>query len=1209
MKQITQPSSETLQLARGIRQRLAGSNLPRSLARLYSHSTLLLARQTGLPSWQQNETSERLHDAMLLLEAATVERAVEGDLWQDANTWRESMRRAAEILEWLSPAALNPDNRPIRLLATAAYQLAGYPARSSSLLRVRGDEEQAESTLLRYLLNAEFSHLQDQLTAYWAQSLLEHLPEEKGFSWADSKRLTEQVQQTVVKETAAALGVLCAFMRWGDEDRLEKAVDKLTAVADVFLHGQDTYSWILAKLCAEVVAVYHQSAMRRDGEKLARTMSTSGKAVMERYLRQNYLQHKSLAWPSQVRGIERLIEGQSFALCTPTGSGKTTVAELAILYRLFTASSPQQEGDETNAAPLALYLVPTRALAAEVEAKLDRVLRNLHDPPITVTGLYGGTDWGPTDAWLTLQNPTVLICTYEKAEALIRFQGPLFLRRVWLVVMDEVHLIQFNGQVDELRRAESRSLTLESLGARMLTYLDPSKSRVIALSAVASGLENALAGWVTGQPGASPAKTLYRSTRQLIGRLECQTNRGFTIYYDTMDGADLQFAPGGQSDETPYIRNPFPPCPRATAWERGGETRLRPFLLWAALHLAFQYYANQQGAVLVSVPQRITWMAKDFLTLLESTWAQENIPTFFQPPLEAEKEQLWARCLRSCKDYFGPSSYEYRLLEKGIVVHHGKMPGLMARLLVEVVQQRIVHFVLATSTLSEGVNLPIETILLSSVLRGGSRMSAREFNNLAGRAGRPGYGTEGRCLVLLEESTDSAAQSARRRYNDLLGDLRSQSEQEGNVEASSPLAALLRNLFNRWTQISSSQRIEDFYSWLEQSSPLQRHTPFSEDQPLPAFEMLDTLDSILLAVLAELEETEEGSLSETALEERLRQVWQRSFAHYADAQEATWGEMFVRRGRAMKQRIYTDPMRRRRLYRAGLPPRSADQLLGIYPEMKEHLLTGADYIYWNPEQRLAYIQKIVALLGTLPKFALEEIRGANWSDVLRWWLNPHAPNTPQPATPEKISEWFDYASAHFIYKLNWGLGSIIALVGDEVYGGKLLEPSLENWPNLKLPWIVFWLKELITWGTLEPVAAYMLARKIKDTRQDAEEAAKDYQREKGEGDLFSLLSDELLNPAGIRAWVEAYAGLEPSKLERWRPNQLSVDLVRDFSNRARRVWRVLPVEVDNRLYWVDPAGFHLATCPRPDRWEGRYLQVFDFQLDVDKKVVSSSFYV
>ena len=50
----------------------------------------------------------------------------------------------------------------------------------------------------------------------------------------------------------------------------------------------------------------------------------------------------------------------------------------------------------------------------------------------------------------------------------------------------------------------------------------------------------------------------------------------------------------------------------------------------------------------------------------------------------------------------------------------------------------------------------------------------------------------------------------------------------------------------------------------------------------------------------------------------------------------------------------------------------------------------------------------------------------------------------------------------------WGLGSVIGLATDELHAGRLLAPRLEDWPRTGLPWVVFWLKELIHWGTLEP---------------------------------------------------------------------------------------------------------------------------------------------
>jgi replicative superfamily II helicase len=86
-------------------------------------------------------------------------------------------------------------------------------------------------------------------------------------------------------------------------------------------------------------------------------------------------------------------------------------------------------------------------------------------------------------------------------------------------------------------------------------------------------------------------------------------------------------------------------------------------------------------------------------------------------------------------------------LKKGIVVHYGNMPGLTARLLVEVINKKIIPIVLATSTLSEGINLPFETILIPTLIRNQELLTAREFSNLVGRAGRPGVATEGRALI------------------------------------------------------------------------------------------------------------------------------------------------------------------------------------------------------------------------------------------------------------------------------------------------------------------------------------------------------------------------------------------------------------------------------------------------------------------------------
>jgi len=1199
---MAQPTNEIIELAREFGERLAGSGLPPSFAKLYSQHTLLRAGQPGLSGWRKEEASIRLNDAMRLLEAAFIEREAGSD------SWRYEMRRVGELLEWLSHPELNPAKLPIRLLAAAAYQLAGYPARSTGLLS-EDALESTESRILRSLLKAKFPELFRLLGEYWARTGPSITRAGTNLPWHDADALPDKFHQWIVSETTSALGVLCATIRWGDESRLEKALDKLAAIGKVLLHGDDPYSWLLAKLCAEVAYVYTESSMRHNLEGLSERMSPTGNLVLGRYLRQGYQNYRALAWPSQVCGIERLTRGESFALCTPTGSGKTTVAELAILQSLFLKSDHTQDQPSIaiTPAPLAMYLVPSRALAAEVEAKLSRVLRSLSDEQVVVTGLYGGTDWGPTDAWLTAEDRTVLICTYEKAEALMRFLGPLFLDRVTLIVIDEAHSIQFDGNRDSLRKAESRPLRLESLGTRLLTHLDQSQSRVIALSAVASGMENTLANWVASQVGATPARTSYRSTRQLIGRLECLPNGRFEVRYDLLDGAGLQFEGGGQSN-TPYIPNPFPRHPPAPKWEAGGpEKRFRPYLLWAAMHLAAPDEKGYQHAVLISVTQAIGGYAGDFLELLDSTWAEEEKPPFFQRPTEPEREELWRKCLRSCKDYFGSESREYRLLQKGVVAHHGKMPGLMARLLVEVIQERIVHLVLATSTLSEGVNLPFETVLIPSLRRWPGEINVREFSNLVGRAGRPGFGTEGRSLVLLDaRSADWSSRQARDRYFTLVEGLQRQSEvDDGSANAQSPLAELLIYLEKQWRRLSGSEARGNFLDWLEQTAPLAARDDLTDDTGLAAIEALDSLDGLLLSAIVEIEQVAEEELSADELENRLKKIWQRSYAHYASKEEARLEEFFIRRGRALKVRIYPDSSRRRLLYRTSLPPRSGAGLLNLYPMIRRHLETGEEYALWNHDERFDYIRTVIGQLGTLPRFSLSEKAGRTkvvWHEVLRWWLD--SDQAPVKPTVTQVSNWHKYVNQNFYYKFNWGLGSIVALATDEAYGGELRAPTLEDWPLTGLPWIVFWLKELIVWGTLEPVAAFLLARGMEVTRADAEKAARFYYEQSN-----NHSPDELLNAAAIRDWANAIPRRGQVLQDLEPPSQIKVKLLRYFNNVLNQQWRVLPVEVDDGINWFDPAGFPLATCRRPERWKSSYFDTHDFTLDASRQVVSSSDYI
>ena len=95
-------------------------------------------------------------------------------------------------------------------------------------------------------------------------------------------------------------------------------------------------------------------------------------------------------------------------------------------FCVFTKRKPKSDND----IPFVLYLAPSRALSAEVEAGLSKTLRSIRASSVTVTSLYGGNDFGPSDLTSADEQPTVLISTHEKADALLRFLGPTIIEQM-----------------------------------------------------------------------------------------------------------------------------------------------------------------------------------------------------------------------------------------------------------------------------------------------------------------------------------------------------------------------------------------------------------------------------------------------------------------------------------------------------------------------------------------------------------------------------------------------------------------------------------------------------------------------------------------------------------------------------------------------------------------------------------------------------------
>ena len=103
-----------------------------------------------------------------------------------------------------------------------------------------------------------------------------------------------------------------------------------------------------------------------------------------------------------------------------------------------------------------------------------------------------------------------------------------------------------------------------------------------------------------------------------------------------------------------------------------------------------------------------------------------------------------------------------RLIRSGIGVHHAGMLPKYRRLVEQLAQQGLLRVICGTDTLGVGINVPIRSVLLTALTKfDGTRMrqlTAREFHQIAGRAGRAGYDTAG---TVVSQAPEHEAENAR----------------------------------------------------------------------------------------------------------------------------------------------------------------------------------------------------------------------------------------------------------------------------------------------------------------------------------------------------------------------------------------------------------------------------------------------------------------
>ncbi|MFC7043303.1 ATP-dependent DNA helicase [Halonotius sp. GCM10025705] len=170
-------------------------------------------------------------------------------------------------------------------------------------------------------------------------------------------------------------------------------------------------------------------------------------------------------YPPQAEAVEAgLTEGESLVASVPTASGKTLIAELAML------SAIQRGGT-------ALYIVPLRALASEKKTEFERWEEQGFSVGVSTGNYEASGEW--------LASRDIIVATSEKVDSLIRNNAP-WIDDLSCVVADEVHL------VDDTNRGPTLEVTLAKL-----RRINP-ELQAVALSATV-GNANEIADWLDAE--------------------------------------------------------------------------------------------------------------------------------------------------------------------------------------------------------------------------------------------------------------------------------------------------------------------------------------------------------------------------------------------------------------------------------------------------------------------------------------------------------------------------------------------------------------------------------------------------------------------------------------------------------------------------------------------------------------------------------------
>ncbi|WP_426240031.1 DEAD/DEAH box helicase [Pararhizobium sp. DWP1-1-3] len=620
----------------------------------------------------------------------------------------KAFERAANAFEALvrngDPEAADRGFR--RMIAAAAYHLAGFSAVAYSLFNETADDLNASpgETAIRHLILRDLGQLRGFVREWLDDDV--NGDEQIAEALRGEEPDVDEVLATILNTTICrALAHFDFALETGEPEPIETARALLATAVRLADNAENVPLWWISNLCRHLIDDLWQHSLHQ-------TLPTEPpEGTEEKYPDLRRLFIASLfarktseveLWPSQREAARRSTDvTDDLVVALPTSAGKTRVAEIAALMTL-------------SSARRVLIVTPLRALSAQTERSFRKTFAPLG---FSVSSLYGasGLSAGDEDA---LRTREIIIATPEKLDFALRSDSSV-IDDVGLIVLDEGHMIG----------PSEREIRYETLVQRLLRRADADERRIVCLSAILpSGDElDDLTAWIRSDEPGEPVRSDWRPTRQRFGAL---TWRG----KDGLLRLDLD-------DDGPFL-DKFVVEKAALGKEKKPYPRKNSHL---ALFAAWEFASQGKRTLIFST--QANWVesyGKQVVDLCKRGY----------PDSLLEDEASIARALEVGKEWLGEDHPAVACLKAGVAIHHGRLPSPFLRELEALLSEGVLKVIVASPTLSQGLNLNAAVLLVPALYRASEKIKGEEFANVAGRAGRAFVDVEGLIVHVMFDKID-----------------------------------------------------------------------------------------------------------------------------------------------------------------------------------------------------------------------------------------------------------------------------------------------------------------------------------------------------------------------------------------------------------------------------------------------------------------------